>query len=180
MSNEPRKQCTFEKFSHWANDIVKPAYQGVNGGVLKPYHTKYLNYFSNNYYNWLNGTWNSYSTAKCDTFRNMYNQSHNQIKKPAVFKDEYQKAIMEAKMRWSQKVGEECGCMEPAVDPLNTYNPNMEMQTSETVPPPLPPTPPPPQPLQTPPPPPPTPAPVTVNQTSSSGGSSGGGSGGGY
>lgn len=181
MASKSLKPCNFEKFSHWAKDIVKPAYQGVNGGKLGAYHTTYTKYFTVNFFNWLDNMWRVYSTMNCEMFKDRFHYLNQELEKPHIENgDGYHKAIVEAKIHWNRKMNEECGCTEQVFSPIQ----GAEAPAVTPPPPPKPPPTPTPTPVPTPPPPT-TPSPqvvqTNINTTSyGSGGGSGGSSGGGY
>ena len=166
--------CTYSNFSHWAIDIVRPAYYGINGGVLKPYHPMYLEFFTNNFYSFLNGMWSSYNSSGCDAFVNRFTYGNERTTGPSAITDDYQIAITKAQMLWAQKMHSECGCSGPLLSLESIGEKIIPITKQEIKPPPPPPQPPPTTPVQR------TSSNTTVTRTSTAGSSSSSGSGSGY
>ena len=148
MSSKSLKSCGYNTFVQFAKEIVMPAYYGKNGGVLKPYHVTYHKNFRDNFYKWLDSSWNKYNQDNCNSF-NISCQELNEQK----VSDEYQKAIIKSKIRWNQKMNTECGCASDIFTPVNIITqPQVNVNENITPPtlPPQPPTPTPPQRVQQP------------------------------
>ena len=129
------RKCTYKDFSNLAKTIVAPAYKGVKGGALKPYHSTYLKYFLNNFSKWLDNMWGSYNSGGCETFKSRYMYWDNKLTGISPITNEHQIAITKAHMEWVLKIHGQCGCAGSISD--------VENNTA---------TPPPPPPLETPPP----------------------------
>ena len=132
MSNKSLKSCGYNTFVQLAKEIVMPAYYGKNGGPLKPYHATYHKNFRDNFYKWLDSSWNKYNQNNCDSFNISYQKLNEQVNKSYIANDEYQKAIIQSKIRWNQRMNTECGCINIVSSPVSIIE-ETRLDTGENI-----------------------------------------------
>ena len=106
--------CTWNDFYHWAKWHVAPAYMGVQGGALGPYHPTYMANFNSGFLNWVNDMWIMFNgPLGCNMFQNRYTHWNNQVVGPPPITNAYMLARKKAKMTWAQTMHQVCGCSGP-------------------------------------------------------------------